>query len=405
MIALLGMLLTLLILCGCEQKQTGWIENEEGTYYHLEDGSAATGWHEIEGNRYHFASDGRLEKGFRQIDGVTYYFSTDGVQVSGWLTVDGTKYYLRQSGSLVTGWLSLDGQRYYLTENGTATGICTVDGSTYIFDAEGRLSSGWTDLDGYRVYGDVNCHPVTGWQEIEGTRYYFDKSGILQTGWTEIGGLTYCFREDGSPMQGITSQGQFASNGQWIPLVNPWNFIPEGYTVELKQVNAEHQVAAIAYRDLNEMMTDCANAGHQPVICSSYRTQEYQEGLFQRKVQRLLDDYSNNYTEEEARVVAARSVAIPGTSEHQLGLAVDIIDNRNWNLDESQAQMPTQQWLMEHSWRYGWILRYPNAKSDITGIIYEPWHYRYVGKEVAAEIHDLGLCLEEYLQLLTAGIG
>ena len=98
-------------------------------------------------------------------------------------------------------------------------------------------------------------------------------------------------------------------------------------------------------------------------------------------------------------------MAIPGTSEHQLGLAVDIIDNRNWNLNESQAQMPTQKWLMEHSWRYGWILRYPNEKSEITGIIYEPWHYRYVGKEIAAEIHDLGVCLEEYLQMLTVGVG
>ena len=67
--------------------------------------------------------------------------------------------------------------------------------------------------------------------------------------------------------------------------------------------------------------------------------------------------------------------------------------------------MPTQQWLMENSWRYGWILRYPNEKSEITGIIYEPWHYRYVGRTVAAEIHGLGLCLEEYLNLLTGGVG
>ena len=103
--------------------------------------------------------------------------------------------------------------------------------------------------------------------------------------------------------------------------------------------------------------------------------------------------------------MAATEVAMPGTSEHQLGLALDIIDNRNWNLDESQASMPTQQWLMENSWRYGWILRYPNEKSEITGIIYEPWHYRYVGKTVAAEIYNLGVCLEEYLQSLTAGIG
>ena len=403
--ALLG-LLAALLLWGCEpQVQTGWVESEGQTYYYLADGSPATGWLEIEENRYHFGPDGALEKGFRQIDGQTYYFSTDGMQVSGWLDVDGVKYYLRQGGSLVTGWLSLEGQRYYLTENGATTGICTVDGSNYVFDEEGRLTSGWADLGDGKAYGDLNCHPVTGWQEIEGTRYYFNSSGILQTGWTDINGLTYCFREDGSPMQGITPEGQFASNGQLITLVNPWNYVPEGYTVELKPINETYQIAAIAYRDLNEMMTDCENAGHQPVVCSAYRTQEYQESLFQRKIERLLADPTNSYTEAEAKAVAAQSVAIPGTSEHQLGLAADIIDNRNWNLDESQAKMPTQQWLMENSWRYGWILRYPNEKSAITGIIYEPWHYRYVGKEVAAEIHELGLCLEEYLQLLTVGVG
>ena len=399
-------LLAAVLLWGCEpQVQTGWVETEEHTYYYLEDGSPAAGWLEIEGNRYHFGSDGALEKGFRQIDGQTYYFSTDGMQVSGWLDIEGVKYYLRQGGSLVTGWLSLEGQRYYLTKDGAATGICTVDGSDYVFDKDGRLTSGWADLGDQRAYGDLNCHPVTGWQEIGGTRYYFNASGILQTGWTEIDGLTYCFREDGSPMQGITPQGQFASTGQLVILVNPWNYVPEGYTVELEQIGTDQQIAAVACRDLNEMLTDCANAGHQPVVCSSYRTQEYQEGLFQRKIERLLEDPSNSYTEAEAKIVAARSVAIPGTSEHQLGLAADIIDNRNWNLDESQARMPTQQWLMEHSWRYGWILRYPDEKSEITGIIYEPWHYRYVGKEVAAEIHELGVCLEEYLQMLTVGVG
>ena len=183
------------------------------------------------------------------------------------------------------------------------------------------------------------------------------------------------------------------------------HFIPEGYTVELTAINKDYQVATVAYDDYLDMMRDCENAGHQPIVCSAYRTQEYQQGLYDRKIQRLLDDKDNDYTEEEAKIVAARSVAVPGTSEHQLGLALDIIDARNWRLDESQADMPTQQWLMENSWRYGWILRYPNAKSSITGIIYEPWHYRYVGREIAAEIHKLDLCLEEYLQMLTGGIG
>ena len=401
---LVSIVLLFALLCGC-QRQTGWVEENGNTYYYLEDGTAASGWQEIDGSRYHFGEDGRLEKGFREIDGETFYFESDGTIVSGWLELEGKRFYLRQSGSLVSGWLSLDGRRYYLTPQGAITGIQTVDDRTYVFDREGCLTSGWADLGTYTAYGDLNCHPVTGWQEIDGVRYYFTEEGFLQTGWIEIDGFTYCFRDDGTPMQGLTPEGQFASSGQLVTLVNPWNFVPENYSVELKEINEYHQVAVIAYADLTEMMTDCENAGHQPVVCSSYRTQEYQEGLFERKVQRLLEEEDNDYTEAEARVVAAKSVAIPGTSEHQLGLALDIIDNRNWNLDESQAKMPTQKWLMEHSWRYGWILRYPDGKSEITGIIYEPWHYRYVGREVAAEIHQLGVCLEEYLQMLTVGVG
>ena len=403
--ALICGLLLALLLAGCTPAATGWVETDVGTYYYLENGQTATGWLELDGNCYHFGPDGKLEQGFRDVDGQTFYFRADGIPATGWLELDGQRYYLRQGGSLVSGWLSLDGQRYYLTENGALTGICSVEGKTYVFDKNGQLTSGWADLGVGIAYGDPNGHPVTGWQEIEGTRYYFQDSGMLQTGWAEIDGFTYCFQEDGTPMQGITPEGQFASNGQLIILVNPWNYIPENYTVELKQIDSLHQVADVAYRDLEEMLVDCAYAGHQPAICSSYRTQEYQEGLFQRKIQRLLEEHGEKYSEEELQSIAARSVAIPGTSEHQLGLAVDIVDNRNWNLNESQASMPTQKWLMDNSWRYGWILRYPNEKSEITGIIYEPWHYRYVGREIAAEIYELGLCLEEYLQLLTAGVG
>ena len=94
---------------------------------------------------------------------------------------------------------------------------------------------------------------------------------------------------------------------------------------------------------------------------------------------------------------AAKSVAIPGTSEHQLGLAVDLVDANYGYLNEYQAETPTQQWLMENSWQFGFILRYPVDKSEITGIIYEPWHYRYVGKENAKDIYESGLCLEEWL--------
>ena len=172
----------------------------------------------------------------------------------------------------------------------------------------------------------------------------------------------------------------------------------EGYEPELEQVTwdqEENQFVDVRCAEaLLQMIEDCHAAGNDPYICSSYRTMEKQQFLFNNKIARLV---AEGVSADEAPAIAAQSVAIPGTSEHQLGLAVDIIDLNYPYLDEMQEVMPTQRWLMEHCWDYGFILRYPNGSSDITGIIYEPWHYRYVGPEAAAEIHELGLTLEEYL--------
>lgn len=101
---------------------------------------------------------------------------------------------------------------------------------------------------------------------------------------------------------------------------------------------------------------------------------------------------------QEDQKQAATEVAVPGTSEHQLGLAVDLVDASYQVLDEAQASTPAQQWLVAHCWEYGFILRYPAEKQDITGIIYEPWHYRYVGRDHAQAIRQSGQCLEEFLQ-------
>lgn len=104
------------------------------------------------------------------------------------------------------------------------------------------------------------------------------------------------------------------------------------------------------------------------------------------------------YSREEAREKAGHQVAVPGTSEHQLGLAVDIVDVNYQLLDTNQENTAVQKWLLENSWRYGFILRYPTDQTDVTGIVYEPWHYRYVGKEYAQDIYKKGLCLEQYLE-------
>ena len=132
-----------------------------------------------------------------------------------------------------------------------------------------------------------------------------------------------------------------------------------------------------------------------PVICSAYRTQDFQQTLYDNKVSEWMEQ---GYSREEAREKAGHQVAVPSTSEHQLGLAVDIVDVNYQLLDTNQENTAVQKWLLENSWRYGFILRYPTDQTDVTGIVYEPWHYRYVGKEYAQDIYKKGLCLEQYLE-------
>ena len=177
-------------------------------------------------------------------------------------------------------------------------------------------------------------------------------------------------------------------------LVNPWNTVPEGYKVETSSLLNGESVDSRCYSDLAAMLQECLAAGGSPIVCSAYRPHEKQVRLYQEQVDSLL---AQGRTQEEAEAEAGTVVAVPGTSEHELGLAVDICDSENQNLDESQLETLTQQWLIKHCWDYGFILRYPVDKSEITGIIYEPWHYRYVGRKNAAKIHESGLCLEEYL--------
>ena len=345
--------------------------------------------------------------GWLHDDLATYYILDDGSYATGWQEIDGKAYYFRSSGSMVTGWLILGDQAHYFLEDGTAaSGPVTIGHILHIFADRGIPATGWTTYEGHSLYLDSNGTPLTGWQTIDDTLYYFGQDGIPGSGWLEQDGKKFYIQPDGAVALGRNVidgiPHYFASNGEEIHLVNPWNYVPEGYTVDLKKIDANYQVAKIAYDDLQLMLADCKRGGGNPVICSAYRTQEYQENLYNKKVKKLM---ATGLSQDEAEKEAGTVVAVPGTSEHQLGLALDIIDYYNYTLDRSQENTKTQQWLMANSWQYGWILRYPNGKSEVTGIIYEPWHYRYVGREIAEEIHDLGMCLEEYLQMLTTTVG
>lgn len=401
----------LLLLAGCilavfflnREPEDGWATIDDQTVYYL-DGQPVQGWQELEGSRYYFSEEGFLRTGWLEIGGDRYYFDETGKMHTGWLL---DAHYFHPDGKLATGWLELNGRHYYLGQDGRVKkGIVEVDGSKYLLGEQGFVSYGWTTVLGQLYYADTEGHPVQGWREIDGKKHFFEESGVAASGWVSMNGFDYYFYTDGAPAQGkLELDGKthyFSSTGQHILLVNPWNYLPEDYTVDLVPITDTHQIASIAYEDYVDMMTDCKAAGFVPAVCSSYRTHEYQDTLYQNRIKRYI---WAGYSEEKATELAGQSVAIPGTSEHQLGLALDIVDDNNWHLDSSQAKMPTQKWLMANSWRYGWILRYPDEKSALTGIIYEPWHYRYVGRTVAKEIHEMGVCLEEYLDILTDSVG
>jgi len=180
-------------------------------------------------------------------------------------------------------------------------------------------------------------------------------------------------------------------------LVNPWNQLPADYKIELKRMTNGLYVDARIYDDLSAMLGACWDAGLHPVVCSAYRTHATQQRLHNNKIYRLM---ASGYSWNAAVQEAGRWVAVPGTSEHETGMALDIVSYSYQNLTYKQAETAEQKWFMEHCWEYGFILRYPEDKCDVTGIGYEPWHYRYVGREAAQTMRESGLCLEEYLKVL-----
>ena len=205
--------------------------------------------------------------------------------------------------------------------------------------------------------------------------------------------VTMLWKLAGKP---AAQQGEQTETEWNLRLVNADHPLPQDFSIELAQIEgSEYSVDARCVDALNRMMAHCWWEGNRPVVCSAYRTQQTQERLFAQEVAKWL---GFGLSQADAEREAAQETAVPGTSEHQAGLSVDIMDANYPKLNEHQASMPTQKWLMEHCWEYGFILRYPKDKSDLTGIIYEPWHYRYVGLEAAKVIHEQGLCLEEYLQ-------
>lgn len=201
-------------------------------------------------------------------------------------------------------------------------------------------------------------------------------------------------------------------HGRILALVNNYNELPEdfewnlvywsnGQAVDKSILNkSDFDILAIdklAYQPLKDMFEAAEKAGVPLDFYSGYRSIVRQNRNFVRSVE---NNMKSGLTLEQAKAKTNKSRAYPGTSEHNLGLAIDILVKGNRDLSENFEKTAQFKWLSENAENYGFILRYPKDKTNITEIIYEPWHYRYVGVEHAKKMNQLGLCLEEYIEYL-----
>lgn len=172
-------------------------------------------------------------------------------------------------------------------------------------------------------------------------------------------------------------------------LVNSKNAVPKDYKIELTKLSNGIYVDLRIYPDLQQMFDDARNDGIYPVVSEGYRTYDEQQNMMNDKIDSFIYD---GYSKNEAQKLAENWVAEAGKSEHELGLALDINADTSISSDEE-----VYNWLAENAYKYGFIMRYPPDKQYITGINYEPWHYRYVGTETAYDIYSCQITLEEYL--------
>ena len=172
-------------------------------------------------------------------------------------------------------------------------------------------------------------------------------------------------------------------------VVNKDNLVPEGLSVQTKNCRGK-EVAAECFDDLDRMISDAKKEGIKLWISSGYRDVNLQTKLFNRQVER--EKSKAVISEAEAERRAAKVVARPKTSEHNTGLAIDFN-----GVEDNFYQTKEYKWLIDNAHKYGFIERYQKKWKDKTGVIYEPWHFRYVGKEYAGKIKDSGLCLESYV--------
>lgn len=181
---------------------------------------------------------------------------------------------------------------------------------------------------------------------------------------------------------------------KYLVLISKGKPMPANYVPELSAIYGSFLMERNAAVFMKRMLSRANSDGIRLKIISAYRSVEYQKMLFDKGVKERIE---SGMSYEEAYADTSINLALPGESEHNSGLAADIVTMEDYDVDESFAKTEEFSWLSRNAADFGYILRYPEGKKHITGYIYEPWHYRFVGVNNARKITLSGLTLEEYL--------
>ncbi|MBE5854357.1 MAG: D-alanyl-D-alanine carboxypeptidase family protein [Lachnospiraceae bacterium] len=256
-------------------------------------------------------------------------------------------------------------------------------------------------LDSSQVHAMANPNPAVS-DEIILTKEEAEAEAVDIEGQASAGSnQTYSIEEILENEQELTGETKVddLSNfkkGDWnLILINKQHPIPEDYEFELGTIIGSFQCDKRVIPDLLEMLKQAQADGISLEICSPYRNMTHQTELFNKKMNRYM---KNGYSYMEAYKLSSQAVTVPGASEHQVGLAIDIYTSSHKLLNAAFGETEAGIWLAQHCSEYGFILRYPLGKEEVTGIEYEPWHFRYVGKAAAKIIMEQGITLEEFVE-------
>lgn len=201
----------------------------------------------------------------------------------------------------------------------------------------------------------------------------------------------------GSAVASVDKAPVFDKSDWRLVLINKQHSIPDDYTFTLGTIAGQMQCDERIIEELRAMLQAAKDDGVKLTVCSPYRSPDRQVMLFERKIKRYM---ARGMSYMEAYQLASQAVTVPGNSEHEIGLALDIVCDTYKSLDAGFGDTEAGKWLAANSYRYGFILRYPEGKEYVTGIEYEPWHFRYVGVEAATVITEQGITLEEFWERL-----